>query len=101
MAQPNGADLMPPSAALVSAVSSRVDRRSGCSQIAKESGLSASQLVKGLPADHPCARLHGYDHVLRLDLAAPRSGLNDVGFVRDFCDLDGIKELGRQNPRPA
>lgn len=59
--------------------------------IAKEFRFSASHLVEGLESDHPCARLHGHNYVLRLELAAARSELNEVGFVRDFRDLDEVK----------
>lgn len=63
----------------------------GILTIAKEFRFSASHVLNGLAADHPCSRLHGHNYVLGVELAAPRSGLSEVGFVRDFRDLDEVK----------
>ena len=60
--------------------------------IAKEFRFSASHLLKGLPPGHPCANLHGHNYVLCLELVTPRSALTEVGFVRDFRDLDEVKK---------
>jgi 6-pyruvoyltetrahydropterin/6-carboxytetrahydropterin synthase len=46
------------------------------------------QLAERNP-NHPCARLHGHNYVVELELRAP--ALNDVGFVRDFGDLALIR----------
>ena len=60
-------------------------------RIAKEFHFSASHVLHGLPDGHPCGRVHGHNYVLLLELAAPRSGLDEVGFVRDYRDLDVVK----------
>ncbi len=58
-------------------------------RITKEFHFSASHQLFGLAADHPCARLHGHNYVVVVELAAPT--LNQHGFVRDYRDLDGLK----------
>jgi 6-pyruvoyltetrahydropterin/6-carboxytetrahydropterin synthase len=59
--------------------------------IAKEFHFSASHVLRGLPPGHPCGRTHGHNYVLSLELSASRSALDDVGFVRDYRDLDTVK----------
>ena len=57
--------------------------------IAKSFHFSASHQLFGLPDDHPCARLHGHNYVVEVEL---QSGtLNTVGFVRDYHELDALK----------
>ncbi|MFE2179373.1 6-pyruvoyl tetrahydropterin synthase family protein [Streptomyces sp. NPDC059455] len=55
--------------------------------ISKEFHFSASHRLDGLDAGHPCARLHGHNYVVTLELVAGSNGLNGVGFVRDYGDL--------------
>jgi 6-pyruvoyltetrahydropterin/6-carboxytetrahydropterin synthase len=59
--------------------------------ISKEFHFSASHVLE-LPAWHPCARMHGHNYVVVLELSARPEDLNEVGFVRDFRDLDGFKK---------
>jgi 6-pyruvoyltetrahydropterin/6-carboxytetrahydropterin synthase len=40
-----------------------------------------------LPEGHPCARLHGHNYVVELELSADDGDLTDPGFVRDYGDL--------------
>ena len=54
-------------------------------EITKDFHFSASHVLDGLPADHPCARLHGHNFIVRLHLAAEE--VDDVGFVVDYRDL--------------
>lgn len=56
--------------------------------ISKEFAFSASHQLAGLPADHPCSRLHGHNYVIRLELTGEP---DEVGFVVDYRRLDGFK----------
>lgn len=58
-------------------------------RITKQFGFSASHQLSHLPADHPCARLHGHNYVVEVELAAGE--LNEHGFVRDYRELDRLK----------
>jgi len=53
--------------------------------IAKRFAFSASHIIGGLPADHPCGRLHGHNYEIEVILEAP--ALDAAGFVRDFHEL--------------
>ena len=57
--------------------------------ISKQFAFSASHTIGGLPADHPCGRLHGHNYVVEVELRAP--ALTAVGFVRDYRDLAELK----------
>jgi 6-pyruvoyltetrahydropterin/6-carboxytetrahydropterin synthase len=59
--------------------------------IAKEFHFSASHVLHHLPTDHPCARLHGHNYVVVLELSAAREDLDEAGFVRDFGSLAVFK----------
>ena len=63
--------------------------------ISKEFHFSASHQLKLLPADHPCARLHGHNYIVILSLKSPV--LNSYGFIRDYKDLDFFKSYINQN----
>ena len=58
-------------------------------RIRKEFHFSASHQLSHLPPDHQCARLHGHNYVVVVELAAET--LNDDGFVRDYHDLKPLK----------
>lgn len=58
-------------------------------RITKEFHFSASHQLTALPHNHPCARLHGHNYVVEVELAAPE--LNEHGFVRDYRDLSVLK----------
>lgn len=58
--------------------------------ITKEFAFSASHQLAGLPATHQCARLHGHNYVVELELAA--AALDEVGFVQDYGELAGFKQ---------
>ena len=60
-------------------------------RIGKRFSFSASHVIGGLPADHPCARLHGHNYEVEVSLRAP--ALDTVGFVRDFRELSALKEF--------
>lgn len=53
--------------------------------ISKDFHFSASHQLGHLPVGHPCARLHGHNYVVRVELSA--TDLDEQGFVVDFGDL--------------
>ena len=57
--------------------------------ITKEFHFSASHQLFGLPEGHQCARLHGHNYIVVVELRA--SELNEHGFVRDYLDLAPLK----------
>jgi 6-pyruvoyltetrahydropterin/6-carboxytetrahydropterin synthase len=57
--------------------------------ITKEFHFSASHQLFGLPEDHQCARLHGHNYIVVVELKA--ADLNANGFVRDYLDLAPLK----------
>ncbi|MCF8495712.1 MAG: 6-carboxytetrahydropterin synthase QueD [Alphaproteobacteria bacterium] len=59
-------------------------------RIAKSYHFSASHVLPGLAEDHPCSRLHGHNYVVEVELAAET--LNGTGFVRDYRELDALKD---------
>ncbi len=58
-------------------------------RITKAFHFSASHQLKGLAGDHPCARLHGHNYVVEVELSA--KALNAQGFVRDYRELAELK----------
>lgn len=58
-------------------------------RISKEFHFSASHQLDQLPDDHQCARLHGHNYVVVVELSAP--ALNADGFVRDYHELSDLK----------
>ena len=58
-------------------------------RITKEFHFSASHQLFGLPEDHQCARLHGHNYIVVVELAAEE--LNAHGFVRDYLELAPLK----------
>lgn len=57
--------------------------------INKEFTFSASHQLFGLPDGHPCARLHGHNYAVQVELQA--MALNAHGFVRDYRELTAFK----------
>lgn len=66
------------------------EEHTGMYEITKDFHFSASHQLAGLPDDHPCARLHGHNFIVRIHLAADR--LTPVGFVVDYRDLAPFSE---------
>jgi len=58
-------------------------------RITKEFHFSASHQLTELPADHQCARLHGHNYIVEVELSA--SDLDENGFVRDYHELTPLK----------
>lgn len=52
--------------------------------ISKDFAFSAAHHLDGLPEDHPCARVHGHNYLVRVELTGE---LDDVGFVFDYGRL--------------
>ncbi len=57
--------------------------------ISKEFHFSASHQLIGLPDDHQCARLHGHNYIVVVELSGQE--LNTHGFVRDYHELAPLK----------
>jgi 6-pyruvoyltetrahydropterin/6-carboxytetrahydropterin synthase len=58
--------------------------------ISKRFELSYSHELRGLPEGHQCARCHGHNAVVEVELSARY--LNDVGFVLDYGELAPLKQ---------
>ena len=58
-------------------------------RISKEFHFSASHRLDHLAPDHQCARLHGHNYVVVIELRAAE--LNAHGFERDYLDLAEFK----------
>ena len=58
--------------------------------ISKEFHFSSAHQLHGLPADHPCSRLHGHNYVLKLFL---KGEVDNIGFVQDYRELDKVKRF--------
>jgi 6-pyruvoyltetrahydropterin/6-carboxytetrahydropterin synthase len=52
--------------------------------ITKDFTISISHQLNGLPEGHQCARLHGHNVIVRVELTGP---VNDVGMVLDYGEL--------------
>ena len=57
-------------------------------KITKQYHFSASHQILGLPENHPCSRLHGHNYVVEIELKSET--LNNIGFIRDYYDLDAF-----------
>lgn len=57
--------------------------------IRKSFDFSASHVLGGLPADHPCSRMHGHNYRVTVELAA--ADTDAVGFVLDYRRMDVFK----------
>ncbi|MFP4097795.1 MAG: 6-pyruvoyl trahydropterin synthase family protein [Alphaproteobacteria bacterium] len=57
--------------------------------ISKEFHFSASHQLLCMPEDHPCARMHGHNYVVEVELQ--RKTLDETGFVKDYHALDALK----------
>lgn len=58
-------------------------------RIAKEFHFSASHRLDHLPHHHQCARLHGHNYIVTVELAS--ASLNADGFIRDYLELAPLK----------
>lgn len=59
-------------------------------RISKEFHFSASHQLGHLAPEHQCARLHGHNYIVVVELAA--EALDAQGFVRDYHELAPLKE---------
>lgn len=60
-------------------------------RIAKEFHFSAAHQLTHLPATHQCARSHGHNYVVEVELES-RTLDSQTGFVLDYAALAPIKE---------
>jgi len=58
--------------------------------ISKEYHFSASHQLLGLGKEHPCARMHGHNYTIEIELQSKELGA--TGFVRDYRELDVLKD---------
>lgn len=58
-------------------------------RITKKFDFSASHQLTSLPDNHPCARLHGHNYIVKVELMA--TDLDEHGFVVDYRDLSELK----------
>jgi 6-pyruvoyltetrahydropterin/6-carboxytetrahydropterin synthase len=59
--------------------------------ITKRFEFSASHTIGGLPAEHPCARLHGHNY--QVEIVLESAALDGSGFVRDYFELTALKQF--------
>ncbi len=64
-------------------------------RITKEFHFSASHQLSHLPDGHQCARLHGHNYIVVVELASAE--LNADSFVRDFGELKALKTYIDEN----
>lgn len=57
--------------------------------IAKRFEFSASHVLAGLADDHPCARLHGHNYIVEVELRGDT--VDGRGFVLDYGELAPFK----------
>ncbi|KZK85599.1 6-carboxy-5,6,7,8-tetrahydropterin synthase [Pseudovibrio sp. Ad46] len=60
-------------------------------KITKEFHFSASHQLCEMPEGHPCARLHGHNYIVVIELAS--KDLDEHGFVVDFTELKPLKRF--------
>ncbi len=60
-------------------------------KISKEFHFSASHQLCRMPSGHQCARLHGHNYIVVVELAAAE--LDACGFVRDYQELAPFKQM--------
>lgn len=63
--------------------------------ITKEFNFEASHQLTGLPEGHKCMNVHGHSYIVIVELQSVL--LNEVGFVRDYRELDEIKRFLDEN----
>ncbi|WP_165022857.1 MULTISPECIES: 6-carboxytetrahydropterin synthase QueD [unclassified Dysgonomonas] len=59
-------------------------------KISKQFAFSASHILDGLSADHPCSRLHGHNYIITVHLKAEQ--LDNTGFIKDYRELSTVKD---------
>ena len=64
--------------------------RIGMYTISKEFHFSAAHVLDHLPDGHPCARLHGHNYIVVVELEG--TDLNDDDFIVDYGELSVLKD---------
>jgi 6-pyruvoyltetrahydropterin/6-carboxytetrahydropterin synthase len=60
--------------------------------ISKQFDFAAAHHLNGLPADHKCARVHGHNYLVQVQVYGD---LDAVGFVVDYGDLSFLGDYLR------
>jgi len=60
-------------------------------RISKRFSFSASHVLDHLPADHPCARMHGHNYLVTVHLKSET--LDGYGFVKDYTSLKTVRQF--------
>jgi len=60
-------------------------------RISKQFMFSASHSLCGLKEGHPCARVHGHNYVVTIELTSDY--LDETGMVLDYRELQPVKEF--------
>jgi len=60
-------------------------------RISKRFSFSASHVLDHLPADHPCARMHGHNYIVTVHLKSET--LDEYGFVKDYKSLNTVRRF--------
>lgn len=58
-------------------------------KITKEFHFSAAHHLHNMPEGHPCARFHGHNYIIKVELSS--ENLDRTGFVKDYGELHQIK----------
>ncbi|WP_235486084.1 6-carboxytetrahydropterin synthase, partial [Frankia sp. AvcI1] len=58
-------------------------------EISKTFAFAASHRLSGLDGDHQCARLHGHNYTVQVQLHG--DSLDTVGFLLDYGDLSPVR----------
>ena len=59
-----------------------------CSCIGKSYNFSAAHHLTGVPADHPCRRVHGHNY--KVEISVQGAVDLNTGMILDFWDMDRI-----------
>lgn len=60
------------------------------SRIGKSYSFSAAHHLTGVPSDHPCARLHGHNYRVEVELFGKIDPFSGFACGMDFADLDRV-----------
>lgn len=62
-------------------------------RISKRFDFCASHQLTGLPEGHQCGRMHGHNYSVTVHLSVNDDGLDKVGFIRDYGELEVVKNF--------
>lgn len=64
-------------------------------KITKSFSFAAAHQLRGLPAEHPCSRVHGHNYEVIVELSSELT--DEVGFVQDYRELETVKNYLDEN----